>query len=302
MTAQASARPPALSVQQYRQELKAWQSKAAGLRAHPEQAAALEQQVPPEWQVQQDNRTLHVPSDWLQVAMARLVDAPAHRAAELTRLQQAIAAHLALLDDVGAAPSTTAARAQLRQVLARREFRGVHPPGAVQTARSHFLEWLTRFFTAAVDGATRHAGTMQWGIWIVLLLGLAASLRLIWDHLQKRRRASPAADLPPERPSATSWQRWVENARAAAGAGRFRDAVHDVYWAAISWLETQGAWMPDRARTPREYLRLVKPQPERSRALLALTRRFEPVWYGGRAASGDDFDAMLRELEELGCR
>ena len=301
MAVPAGAQSAPMSVQQYRQELLTWQSRVPLLRAHPEQAAAIEQLVPREWQVQQGHRILHIPGDWLQVEMARIVDDHSHNPAEFALLSQAIQDHLAQLDPA-AGSSASAVRAQLRHVLARREFRNVHPPGAMERARNRFWEWLNQLLSGAIDHADAHPTTLQWVIWAVILLAMAISLRLVWHYARNRRRPLAENPLPPGAPSATPWQTWIERARTAAGNRQFRDAVHGTYWAAISWLEEQGAWIPDHARTPREYLRLVKQQTHRSRALLALTRRFEPVWYGGHAATADDFDAMLRELEELGCR
>jgi hypothetical protein len=302
MTAFLAAQPAPMTPQQYQQELTAWMARLDSLRTHPDQAAEMERQVPKEWPVQQSGRTLRVSSDWLQVGMARIVDDHAHRKADITRLHNALAAHLMLLDETNAIPDSGAARAQMQRILAGREFRGVHPPGAVENTRNHIWAWITSHLRRALRGATSHPTVWQWAVWGVMLLVMATALRYVWNFAQRRGRPANAPELPADRPSATPWQRWVEQARAAAGAGGFRDAVHCTYWAAISWLEAQGAWMPDRARTPREYLRLMKRQTPQRRILLALTQRFEPVWYGGHAATSDDFNAMLRELEELGCR
>jgi hypothetical protein len=106
----------------------------------------------------------------------------------------------------------------------------------------------------------------------------------------------------PFAPSARDWRLWLEDARTAANAGQWRDAVHLAYWAGISHLEESGAWVPDRARTPREYLRLLS-RASTVRAVLGdLTGQFESIWYGGRGAAAEDFQQTLRFLEQLGCR
>jgi hypothetical protein len=79
--------------------------------------------------------------------------------------------------------------------------------------------------------------------------------------------ANPAG-CPTSRPcpgaaSAREWQLWLEDARKAAAAGQWREAIHFVYWAAISRLESRRLWPADRARTPREYLALVAPEDPR---------------------------------------
>jgi hypothetical protein len=82
----------------------------------------------------------------------------------------------------------------------------------------------------------------------------------------------------------------------------WRNAIHLAYWAGISFLESGGAWKPNRARTPREYLRLMGSRKPEYPSLAALTRKFELVWYGDRAASSLDFQETLGQLEKLGCR
>jgi hypothetical protein len=64
-------------------------------------------------------------------------------------------------------------------------------------------------------------------------------------------------------------------------------------------------WKPDRARTPREYLRAYKAQTGaggRREPLEALTRRFESLWYAQQAAAPEDFQFSLAQLEKIGCR
>jgi hypothetical protein len=102
--------------------------------------------------------------------------------------------------------------------------------------------------------------------------------------------------------SARGWRIWLAEARAAAQSGNWRDAVHLAYWAGISLLETQGAWRPDSARTPREYLRLIPEANPHRPTLSSLTRKFELVWYGGQPADEQVFAQTLEELEKLGCR
>src|SRR5205807_6946990 len=101
--------------------------------------------------------------------------------------------------------------------------------------------------------------------------------------------------------SAKEWAIWLAEARAAAAKGEWRDAVHLAYWAGISFLERQGLWRPDRARTPREYLRLLSSSSEHRETLTALTRIFELAWYAKRDASESTFSQTLQELEKLGC-
>jgi hypothetical protein len=81
----------------------------------------------------------------------------------------------------------------------------------------------------------------------------------------------------------------MEDARRAAAAGLWREAIHFTYWAAISRLESKRLWPADRARTPREYLALVASDDPRRPGLATLTGSFERVWYGGRPAAESDY-------------
>jgi hypothetical protein len=85
-----------------------------------------------------------------------------------------------------------------------------------------------------------------------------------------------------------------------AAHGLWRDAIHFLYWAAISRLESRHLWPADRARTPREYLRLLSGADPRKANLATLTRSFERTWYGGREADASDFKAALKLAAELG--
>jgi hypothetical protein len=82
---------------------------------------------------------------------------------------------------------------------------------------------------------------------------------------------------------------WLEDARRCAASGQWREAIHFVYWAAISRLESRRLWPADRARTPREYLALVAAEDPRRPGLSQLTGAFERFWYGGRPAAESDY-------------
>jgi hypothetical protein len=105
-----------------------------------------------------------------------------------------------------------------------------------------------------------------------------------------RIRLIPESDGPAAgAASARDWQLWLADARRAAAAGQWREAIHFAYWASISRLESRRLWPADRARTPREYLALVAADDPRKPLLATLTRSFERVWYGGRAAAESDY-------------
>jgi hypothetical protein len=77
--------------------------------------------------------------------------------------------------------------------------------------------------------------------------------------------------------------------------------VHCAYWAAVVHLETLGVLKRDRARTPRESLRLLDRHPNEQNLLREFTRRFELIWYGYRPASASDWSEARSHLEKMGC-
>ena len=190
-------------------------------------------------------------------------------------------------------PAHAEQREQMSQVLAGRDFRNV----AVPSPRDALLEQVSSWLNQLFDSAQRFASRSPW-IGRVLVGGfiLLICVGLAWGLLQFERRWRVRL-IPENRPpepgaaSARDWQLWLDDARRAAAAGQWREAVHFVYWAAISRLESRRLWPADRARTPREYLALIAPEDPRKTRLATLTRTFERIWYGGRPAAESDYRA-----------
>lgn len=203
---------------------------------------------------------------------------------------------IAQADSLAAGPPTAAAdhvpeRETMKQVLSGRDFRNLEPP----TKRDSFLEklgeWLNRFIE---NLAKLHASSAWVGRVIVGGFILATCVGLVWGLLQLERRwrirLVPESDgLAAGAASARDWQLWLADARRAAAASEWREAIHFVYWAAISRLESKRLWPADRARTPREYLALVTADDPRRAGLATLTGSFERTWYGGRTAGESDY-------------
>lgn len=225
-----------------------------------------------------------------------------------TRLTQ----DLAQADAAASAPppvtaDRTPVRDSMKKVLAGRDFRNLEAPSARDAALERLGVWLNMLFDSIGRLQTRSAWlgrVVVWGFILAVCVGLA------WGLLQMERRwrirlvpesSGPAA----ESASARDWQLWLEDARRAAAAGLWREAVHFVYWASISRLESRRLWPADRARTPREYLALVASGDPRKPGLSALTRSFERVWYGGRSAGEADYlkaEELATSLIESGTR
>jgi hypothetical protein len=194
-------------------------------------------------------------------------------------------------------PAHDAEKAVMKQVLAGRDFRNLEAESAQQSALEKFARWVNAFFESAGKLTAKSAWLGRVIVWGFIL---AVCVALIWGLIQFERRwrvrLVPDSDRPaPGAASARDWQLWLDDAQRAAIAGQWREAIHFVYWASISRLESKRLWPADRARTPREYLALVAPEDARKAPLGALTRSFERVWYGGRPAGEPEY----RRAEEI---
>ena len=228
---------------------------------------------------------------------------PKPTTSELLRAAEArLTQEIAQADERAAgAPTATvdhaAERSTMKQVLAGHDFRGLEAPTAQDSALEKLDEWLNQLWASA---AKLRASAAWVGRVIVGGFILAVCVGLAWGLLQLERRwrirLTPESDGPAAgAASARDWQLWLADARKAAAAGEWREAIHFVYWAAISQLESRRLWPADRARTPREYLALVAAEDPRRAGLSTLTGSFERTWYGGRAAGESDY----RKAEEL---
>ena len=291
-----------LSVAEYRQQLSDLSSRMESLRDRPGDSGTLLAGLPTQVSVLARSREYSVSYQWLKDDLARFQKAgPGERAAILQRVQQHIRT---LISESQALENNTGdqkqSRKKLDEILARHEFRRVQNP-------SLWSIWLDKIF-AWLDRHLR-IGQARWAldflqIVVYLLIAGAVSALAIWII---RRLSQPQEELEPRAimpfaPSARGWASWLAEARSLAQRGDWRNSIHLGYWAAISFLEENGAWKPDRARTPREYLRLLSTHTPQYPVLTRLTRKFEVVWYGHRDASEADFQEILGQLEQLGCR
>ncbi len=208
-----------------------------------------------------------------------------------------------------AEPATSFAsqRAALNAILAQRAYQGSTQASPVD----RFREWLYNQLDKFLASMVRFGSRSRWIVWslrVLLVLGICVGLVWAIVRIERDSRIKLVPDVVPsaDAPSAREWQLWLADARAMAQKGQWRDAIHFVYWAAIARLESnvgsRRPWPTDRARTPREYLRLMPGADPRTPTLTALTLSFERTWYGGRAAESGDFEAALELASSLGVK
>jgi hypothetical protein len=261
--------------------------------------ADIQGELPSSWRVRVENQAFDVPMGWLQQDLRNY----GHRAdAELLKSDHKKLLGLrADLDGYQKTPAdNSASRNRLAQILSRREFGDIHGPNWIDRLK----QWLFLYIFNLLRRVFRSSSIPTIGnYFIYILVGLAVLGLAYWIYRSIRRDAELEHIIPETMAvSAKEWVVWMAEARQAANQGNWREAIHLAYWAGISFLEAQGTWRPDRARTPREYLRLMPQSSEQHSTLTALTRSFEVVWYGNREADSQAFSQTLQELEKLGCR
>ena len=293
----------ALSSAEYRADLDrlsaATQELDSSGRATPE---AL-RQLPGSWHVHTDNGDFEISSEGLQRDVRRY-DAD-KSATTATAVRTRISSLRAALDGYEKTPADISTQhADLNSILSRPEFRDVRGPSSFDRWKDRFKAWLQEILLRMLRGLFHTAAIPSVGKFFIY--GLVAMAGLSLCYLVYRNivwGADFAGVTPKDLPvSAKEWAVWLAEARAQAAQGKWREAIHLAYWAGISFLERQGTWKPDRARTPREYLRLLSGASEHRETLTRLTRIFELAWYAKRDASESAFSQTLEQLEKLGCR
>jgi Domain of unknown function (DUF4129) len=175
-------------------------------------------------------------------------------------------------------------------------------PSWLERMWGDFARWLLNFIVKAMP-----SGSSPSAIYLLELTVIAIPCGLlIWWFIRRlqmqRLGLSGESARHASAPSAQDWQEWLEQGQTLGREGRWREAIHHVYWAAISCLESRRLWPADRTRTPREYLGLLSGNPETRAELSSLTRSFEHTWYGGVRASEKDFAEACGILERIATR
>jgi hypothetical protein len=298
------AKAESLSVAEYRQQLQNIAAKVDTLQSHPEAAAELVTSIPDQVSVATSSGQITVNNKNLKDNLAAFADADEEKRPTLLREIQGYTQAMATAAESyeGNSSDLTVQRSKLGQILARSEFKKVQGPNAKDALLTRIYRWLSRLLSKLIVRGSANFDLMR--LLIYLFVGAAVTLLLVWTirRLRRPQEQLAAREIIPFSPSARRWRTWLAEARALAQQQDWRNAIHIAYWAGISYLEEHGAWKPNRARTPREYLRLIGTRAAQYPVLAALTRKLETVWYGYGNASEADFQEALSQLEKLGCR
>jgi Domain of unknown function (DUF4129) len=197
-------------------------------------------------------------------------------------------------------PTTAQVDEALRRTYTRPEL-APREPGALDGLRE-----MWRQFWARVGQFFDRFGDLRsdspFVYWLVIGILVAAALAilgyLLWSTLvgmAERGAVERTAEVrgggaPNAR--ARSAAEWEEEARRAAGAGRYREAALALYQALLLRLETAGAVRYDPAKTPGDYRREARRDPRAAGTLTAFLRGFEPAVFGGRALDGEGYERL----------
>jgi len=309
-------------VRGYIAELDRVSTAVSGLAENPSRIAPLRDSLPKMWLVRAKDQAFSVSTEWLVSTLATMDSTPKLRAS----LEKDLLARLGILREEAAAfekpsaePDAAAARARVTEILKRREFESVSPPGWFQKLAQRVASWIMRTLRRVLRpilGIPHSGEVLIWGIVVVLFLLLAVLVARVLLRTARTGNLSLDSPIPPGK----TWRDWAREALEAAARRDYRDAVHRGYWAGIFRLWDLGALKVERDRTPREYLRMLAESdaeraepapssdrspanlPEQRAALATLTRRLEVTWYGYQVTTQEDFRATIENLEALGCR
>lgn len=270
---------------------------------HANASACSPEAVPADVDVQDGGTAFHVSWQWLREAIGAAKQAsPVDREKLLRSTQQ----HLAEMQAELGQPESTApaqflrVRAAANAALAGNEFQAEEGPTWLQRQWARVQDGLLRFFTG-VDRLGRQAPWLaplvEWGCFLLAAGGLLWFVRQSLARQALRITLGEGAARAHRNGGASA--DWARLAEECAAAHDWREAVHCLYWAAIALLEGRRAWRPNAARTPREYLALLRAGSATQAALRDLTRAFEQVWYGQQAGEEAQFQAALASYEAL---
>jgi hypothetical protein len=291
----ADAAPPSeLDLQSYQRELARMEQASKNSAGIP----GLRRSLPDVWRVKNGDQIYSVPTKEISDALREIQNDPK----KSTQLKARLKAMTDQADQL-ARPSASAnprqAEEKLKKILNHAEFQDATGPSGWDQMRARMNRWiiehLARLF--GMMHISRRTGNLIG--WAILFAAIVAVFYALYRWLRKSTAAVAFhAEL---QPSPSDARHWVQEALAAADRGDFREAVHSAYWASVAHLEDIRILPHDRARTPRESLRLLEQHPKEQGILQAITRSFELIWYGYRPASATEWAGTKKDLERMGC-
>jgi hypothetical protein len=296
--AQANQPQTELDVASYESEL----SRITEAIKHTEGIPQLRKSLPRNWRVRVGDKTVEVSTAGLAADLKKIDEDPA----KTSFLSQEVRARLVAMRkaaealEQGTPPvNLDVAHTQLDKILGGREFGSPQGPSQLDILKARIARWISDLLYKILRRLHLGAKAGNALAWIIVGIAFLALGYWVWKTLSSSTRKRDIAEVAAA--ESNDPREWARDALAAADHGDYREAVHCAYWAAVVHLETLGVLKRDRARTPRESLRLLDPHPTEQNLLREFTRRFELIWYGYRPASANDWSEARSHLEKMGC-
>jgi len=294
--------PATLTHAQYLEQLQSYENQVNQLASAPQGTPSFRDTIPDALNVQTSRGDVRVETAFLRDALNRFLTVePKARPKILSDLGsrlQAMRAEADLYDQPSRADDAT--RKRLEQILATREFNHVRGPNALELFKQRVQAWILKQLRKISPKVPDLQNAGQIFVWV--MIALASAVAAVWLYRISNQNLPGKREILPFMPSSRTWHEWLSQARERAAQGQWRDAIHFGFWAAVSRLEAEGTWPPDKARTPREYLAAIPGSSLSREPFAALTGKFEASWYGNRPSTENDFAQFTANLERLGCR
>lgn len=298
-----SADPQSLTLREYIIELDRCSTILSASPVDPSAVHALRTSLPSQWNVTTGEAKYAIPTQWLSGDLSEIEKNPGADTLAAAQARQKLLLYRndaqTLANSIASQRNLAESRSRISSILSSREFRGQQGPTWLEVLEKRVFDWIDRKLEK-IFGPIRRKAIGNLVAWIAI--SLAGVLLLFWTvRFLMRTGHSSEMDLSGAAPIIRDWRRWLRQARDAASRGQFRTAIHAAYWTAIVRMEETNSLPEDRARTPRESLILIDRNNTAYAPLAQLTRRFELIWYGYRAATAADWDDAVEQLEILGC-
>ena len=292
----SAAASPALDLESYERELNQIEEAAKD----PAKIDALRRALPDSWTVKHGNQVYSVPTNEISQALREIERDP--KKATLAQLEFRLKLMLQQAQELAHLSSGTnlaQAQGELNSILSRSEFQEASGPSAWDVIRARINRWILEHIIRLLSLLHISQKTGNAIAWAVLFLAVVLLFYVVYRWLSNSSKSAQfRAEVEPRASDARYWQK---EALAAADRGDFREAIHCAYWASIAHLEDIRILPQDRARTPRESLRLLDQHPKEQGVLQSITRNFELIWYGYRPVSAADWVGTKEQLERVGC-
>lgn len=205
-------------------------------------------------------------------------------------------------------PTPAETERALREVYARPEFAPPSPSPIrewLANAWNGFREFLAGLFPGVQlgEGSGRLLAWIAVALLILTALAIAVHLAgVATGRWRARDRSRAGAAQNPGAPRPLRAEDWEARAGRAAAEARWREAALALYQALLLRLHDRGAIRYDPAKTPGEYRREARGDPEAKQTLNGFLRLWEPVAFGGRPLDAAGWESLRSAAGGAGTR